>query len=168
MCYTVSDTSWLLHVVSWAVLCFRQRQPAFYCSFRRDMVECGRKGGVKMLDKKTYELLEKLYNVGSMDQDEVFRFVGHDDANKLESHSSALLHGKMIKVRDVSGVPDGAGGYIGAKRIYEIDLPGKAYVEGKRALAHDKRVENIRYWITTAIAISAWITAIVSIILQYR
>lgn len=121
-----------------------------------------------MLDKKTYELLEKLYNVGSMDQDEVFRFVGHDDANKLESHSSALLHGKMIKVRDVSGVPDGAGGYIGAKRIYEIDLPGKAYVEGKRALAHDKRVENIRYWITTAIAISAWITAIVSIILQYR
>ena len=30
MCYTVSDTSWALHVVSWAVLCFRQRQPAFY------------------------------------------------------------------------------------------------------------------------------------------
>ena len=32
MCYTVSDTSWSFHVVSWAVLCYRQRQPAFYFS----------------------------------------------------------------------------------------------------------------------------------------
>lgn len=44
MCYTVSDTSWPFHVVSWAVLCYLQRQPAFYCSLRLDMVECGRKG----------------------------------------------------------------------------------------------------------------------------
>lgn len=54
MCYTVSDTSWLLHVVSWAVLCYLQRQPAFYCSFRRDMVECGRKGVIHLMDWITF------------------------------------------------------------------------------------------------------------------
>lgn len=121
-----------------------------------------------MLDKKTCALLEKMYEVGSMDQDELFRFVEHTDPHKIEPHSSALLREKMIKVKDVDGVPDGAGGYVGAKRVYEIDLPGRAYVEGKRSLAHDKRVENIKYGITTLIAVVALITSIVSIVLQYK
>ena len=119
-----------------------------------------------MLDKKTDSLLEKLYESKSMDQDELFRFVGHTNPNQIEPHSADLLRKKMIKVNDIDGVPDGAGGYIGSKRIYEIDLPGRAYIEGKRALAHDKRVENIKYGITTFIAILALVLAGISLAAQ--
>ncbi len=45
---------------------------------------------------------------------------------------------------------------------------GKCYFERKADITHDKRVENIRYIITTLIAVAALITAIVSISLQYQ
>lgn len=64
-------------------------------------------------------------------------------------------------------------GYISYKRdlqgeIYNLGLTdaGKCYFERKADITHEKRIENIRYIITTAIAVAALITAIVSIILQ--
>lgn len=65
-------------------------------------------------------------------------------------------------------------GYINFEKeitgeIYDIALTdkGKHYFETKMDISHEKRVEWIRYIITTFIAIAALITAIVSIILQY-
>ena len=47
MCYTVSDTSWSFHVVSWAVLCCRQRQPAFLLFLSPGYGRMWAKGGDK-------------------------------------------------------------------------------------------------------------------------
>lgn len=52
-------------------------------------------------------------------------------------------------------------------RVIRLTPDGKKYFEDRADVAHEKRVENIRYWITTGIAVAALITAIVSIILQY-
>lgn len=104
-----------------------------------------------------YRLLKKLYEVDGMEESELFQFVGHTGRNKLEPLSHFLLQQKFIKSNDVEVSPDGEGGKAKYKRIYKIDLPGKAYVEEKVALAHDKRVENIRYIITTIIAVAAFI-----------
>lgn len=104
-----------------------------------------------------YRLLKKLYEVDSIEESELFQFVGHTDRNRLEPLSHFLLQQKFIKTNDVKVVPDGEGGKAEYKRIYKIDLPGKAYVEEKAALVHDKRVENIKYIITTVIAVAAFI-----------
>lgn len=109
------------------------------------------------LDKATYRLLKKLYAVQRMEESELFLFTGHTDPHRLEPHSHFLIQHGMISVKETGEISDGWGSYIDAKRYYEIDLPGKAYVEGRAALAHNKRVENIRYIITTAIALAAFI-----------
>lgn len=118
-------------------------------------------------DKETYRLLEKLYQVQKMEESELFQFVNHDDVHRLEPHSHFLLQQRMIRAYDVNDIPDGEAGHVGAKRFYEISLPGKAYVEATKKLRRKETVEWIRYIITTAIAVAALITAIVSIILQY-
>lgn len=48
MCYTVSDTSWAFHVVSWAVLCYLQRQPAFLLFLSPGYGRMWAKGGETM------------------------------------------------------------------------------------------------------------------------
>lgn len=49
-------------------------------------------------------------------------------------------------------------------RVTEI---GATYFEDAEEILNAKRVESIRYWITTGIAVAALITSIASIILQY-
>lgn len=49
-----------------------------------------------------------------------------------------------------------------------IEKPGIAYFEDIAEASRTKRIEWIRYIVTTGIAVAALITAIVSIILQYR
>lgn len=44
---------------------------------------------------------------------------------------------------------------------------GRDYLHWLDEKKAGKKREDIRYWITTAIAVAAWITAIVSIVLQY-
>lgn len=44
---------------------------------------------------------------------------------------------------------------------------GKDYLMYLKREKKKQRTQSIRYWITTGIAVAAWITAIVSIILQY-
>lgn len=53
-------------------------------------------------------------------------------------------------------------------RIYEINLTdsGKCYFEKKKDISHEKRVEWIRYIITTLIAILALIIAAISLSAQ--
>ncbi|MCD8198206.1 MAG: hypothetical protein LUE24_13755 [Lachnospiraceae bacterium] len=50
---------------------------------------------------------------------------------------------------------------------YAITETGKAYIEGLDRHIHEKRLENIRYAITTGIAVIALVVAIASIYLQY-
>lgn len=109
------------------------------------------------IEKETYRLLEKLYHVQKMEQSELFLFVNHADMYGTESHASFLLRQGMIRVYDVGGASDGAGGHIGAKRFYEITLTGRAYVESTKKLHRKETVEWIRYIITTAIAVIALI-----------
>lgn len=66
-------------------------------------------------------------------------------------------------------------GYIDFKKdpigkIYSIDLTekGKHYFETNMDISHEKKVEWIRYIITTLIAVAALITSIVSIVLQHK
>lgn len=65
-------------------------------------------------------------------------------------------------------------GYVELTQYYDdpsaitLTNSGKCYFETKADMLHEKRIENIRYIITTAIAVAALITAIVSIALQYR
>lgn len=119
------------------------------------------------LDLETYLLLEHLYDFGRMSEDELFHFTRHANPRMIEPLSRFLMTNNMIKSYNEGGTPDGSGGTIGGTRYYEITLVGKAYVENRRKRIQEKRLEKIRYAITTGIAVVALITAIVSIVLQY-
>ena len=51
--------------------------------------------------------------------------------------------------------------------MYCISDSGLAVLQEHDRSAHEKKVESIRYIITTSIAVAALITAIMSIVLQY-
>jgi len=57
--------------------------------------------------------------------------------------------------------------YLNAPSTIRLTPDGKCYFERKADISREKRMEWIRYIITTAIAVAALITAVVSIILQY-
>ena len=50
---------------------------------------------------------------------------------------------------------------------YQISDKGRAALQEHDSNSHKKKIESIRYIITTSIAVAALITAIVSIVLQY-
>ena len=51
--------------------------------------------------------------------------------------------------------------------VYSISDKGRAALQNQNSISREKHIENVKYVITTSIAVAALITAIVSIVLQY-
>ena len=123
--------------------------------------------------------MKSKYAVSKKNRDVAMKIIIDFHVNREPGHSigpNYLTYHGLPKSVDPYHVIDvlKSMGYIDFKKDitgerYSIDLTdkGRHYFETNMDISHEKRIEWIRYIITTAIAIAAWITAIISIVLQY-
>lgn len=95
------------------------------------------------VDKISFQALKTLYH-GALSQAEFCTIVGRMDYNKPNEIESFLLREKLISVH-VSGVPDGAGGFIDetVSRTYSITRRGRFVVEALKGKSIDKWIDRV-------------------------
>ena len=94
------------------------------------------------------------------------KFRRKDKAILTPEQFNLLSEERLIKALS-NGKPTNWGSPKGNSECEISDL-GKKLRAYQYQQNRNQKTENIRYLVTTAIAIAAWVTAIVSIVLQYR
>lgn len=111
---------------------------------------------LKMMDKKSYRLLKKLYKASHFSYESVAKRTDHPNGNTSDPVTEYLVKNHLIALHSTGKISElGEVMHDG----YEITIEGRAYVEQKR---RDFLTFFLPYTITTLIALLSLVATIAS------